>query len=80
MHLMMEFLHFYLCAQNFETSLSLKGRICNTQNPMPRIYKSFSKILRVKMTLNIGSSLLKLFSPKLNSWQYQNTWETRKLI
>jgi hypothetical protein len=31
MHLMMDFLHFYLCTQNFETSLSLKSRICNTQ-------------------------------------------------
>jgi hypothetical protein len=31
MHLMMEFLHFYLCAKNFETSLSLNSRICSTQ-------------------------------------------------
>jgi hypothetical protein len=30
MNPMVEFLHFYLCTQNFETSLSLKSRICNT--------------------------------------------------
>jgi hypothetical protein len=31
MHLMMEFLNFYLYTQNFETYLSLKSRICSTQ-------------------------------------------------
>jgi hypothetical protein len=31
MHLMMEFLHFYHCAKNFETSLSLKSRIYSIQ-------------------------------------------------
>jgi hypothetical protein len=40
----MEFLHFYLCTQNFETSLSLKGIICSTQNPILKTTKSSPKI------------------------------------
>jgi hypothetical protein len=55
MHLMMEFLYFYLCTQNFETSLSLKSRIYNTQNFILRFRrdsKNLKSILKTQVRNN----------------------------
>jgi hypothetical protein len=64
MHLMVEFLHFYLCTQNFGTSLSLKSRICNTSKSY---FGQSDKILRgiyIKMPFNLFAKMI-YFTHKL---------------
>jgi hypothetical protein len=41
---------------------------CNTSKSYCGIYKSFFERLRTKITLNKDFSLLKVISPKINSW------------
>jgi hypothetical protein len=61
-----------LVAQKKQISVALSTSeaeyICNNSNPSLGFIKSFSKRLRDKVSLNIGSSVLKLFFKK--RWEY----------
>jgi hypothetical protein len=60
------------CSSKKQISVALSTSeaeyICNNSNPSLGFIKSFSKRLRDKVSLNIGSSVLKLFFKK--RWEY----------
>jgi hypothetical protein len=58
-HFMLEFLYDCMCTQIFETSL--KGRMCNTQNP---ILGFAPKVNELECTLRIIFFLCKTYFPK----------------